>query len=78
MSGKKYVNNTDWYPTSGGTCYRFHAGVRDSYNAYRRSIASTGYTILEFDEFDWGEECFDGTPSFSFDELIGIVPTTTS
>lgn len=66
-SGRSYVNNDEWTPEGGGTCYRFTAGLRGQLNSYLDDMSGT--VVLEFDSFKWSEEA-SIAQSISYEEVM--------
>lgn len=52
--GSTYVNNSLWYEYEEEQCYAFNRNQYESVSWYK----GTGYIILEFSDFDWGDEDF--------------------
>ena len=61
-----------WDRIDGGTCYRFKAGVRDSYNCYLdQSIWGFVPEILEFSDFCWDKDIKDNIElEFTFEQFM--------
>lgn len=47
--GVSYLKGTNWHVYKKITCYSFNEGEYSSFDFYKNE----GYTILEFDDFDW-------------------------
>lgn len=56
FGGLSYLDNSHWSEDRGGTCYRFHMGMRGQLAFYTADLALMADTIiLEFSDFEWSE-----------------------
>lgn len=69
--GGSYLATTNYKKYGAETVYYFNKG---SYGSLRFA-RSTGYEIISFDDFDWGEEPIEQTMSFEA-FLSGVDQTT--
>ena len=67
-SGTKYTKNSQFVCYKDRTCYRFNRGEYGSVEYFEEYA----YEILEFEDFDWGDEDSNETPEvvMSFTELF--------
>ncbi len=57
-SGTKYTKASLFESHKDKTCYRFNKGEYGRVDFFE----ANGYEILEFEDFDWGDEDSDETP----------------
>lgn len=72
LSGDTYESNDRWYDYEHDTCYRFSTGTYGDLDYYKEE-SDVSYVILEFDDFDWGEQCDENgepIPPMSFEEMF--------
>lgn len=58
-SGTKYTKNSQFVHHEDRTCYRFNRGEYGDVEFFE----AHAYEILEFEDFDWGDEDSDETPA---------------
>lgn len=64
--GVSYKKVRWWHTYEERTCYAFNKGQYADKDLY----LSEGYTVLEFDDFDWGEENENHTETYSCKEPL--------
>ena len=57
-NGNSYIDEHEWHHYLGATCYGFLTGEYCGVDWY----VSDGWKILEFEDFDWNNDNFNGTP----------------
>lgn len=71
-SGDTYEDNDRWDDYECDTCYRFSTGTYGDLDYYKEE-SDYSFVILEFDDFDWGEQCDENgepAPPMSFEEMF--------
>ena len=72
VSGEAYEYNDRWDYYEFDTCYNFSTGTYGDLGYYKEE-SDYSYAILEFDDFDWGEQCNENgelAPPMSFEEMF--------